>query len=117
MIKILHKMQTGEQKGFTLIELLIVIAIIAILAAIAIPNYQAYRIQAQKANCLSDVSNAGTVAAANWANTGNASTGTVNGTSVDINANGEFSGITEANDCAALTTCTYTAATGKFACP
>jgi type IV pilus assembly protein PilE len=39
-----------EQRGFSLIELMIVIVIIGVLAAIALPNYDQYRIKANRAD-------------------------------------------------------------------
>ncbi|GAB6071807.1 hypothetical protein JCM14244_01840 [Venenivibrio stagnispumantis] len=54
--------QNKAQGGFTLIELLVVIAIIAILAAIAIPQFNKYRKNAEKAavesavrNCITEI--------------------------------------------------------------
>lgn len=51
-----------KEGGFTLIELLIVIAIIAILAAIALPQFNKYRKNAEKAavesavrNCITEI--------------------------------------------------------------
>jgi len=58
------KLQKKRKKegGFTLIELLIVIAIIAILAAIALPQFNKYRKNAEKAavesavrNCITEI--------------------------------------------------------------
>ncbi|MNQ81073.1 Fimbrial protein precursor [compost metagenome] len=39
-----------EQRGFSLIELMIVIGIIGVLVAIALPNYDQYRIKANRAD-------------------------------------------------------------------
>ncbi len=65
--KVMLAQEELEQKrkkegGFTLIELLIVIAIIAILAAIALPQFNKYRKNAEKAavesavrNCITEI--------------------------------------------------------------
>lgn len=52
----------SRERGFTLIELLVVVAIIAILAAIAIPQFNKYRKNAEKAavesavrNCMTEI--------------------------------------------------------------
>ncbi|EDP74594.1 prepilin-type N-terminal cleavage/methylation domain-containing protein [Hydrogenivirga sp. 128-5-R1-1] len=52
----------NREKGFTLIELLVVVAIIAILAAIAIPQFNKYRKNAERAavesavrNCITEI--------------------------------------------------------------
>lgn len=70
MFKALEMMKKSDQKGFTLIELLIVIAIIAILAAIAIPQYSQYRLQAAKADAVSEMSSCINLAVAAFANNG-----------------------------------------------
>ncbi|MNF97016.1 Fimbrial protein precursor [compost metagenome] len=43
-------MKRTEQRGFSLIELMIVIGIIGVLVAIALPNYDQYRIKANRAD-------------------------------------------------------------------
>jgi type IV pilus assembly protein PilE len=42
-------LESQQVRGFTLIELMIVIVVIGLLAAIGIPNYQQYRIKANRA--------------------------------------------------------------------
>ena len=56
-----------KRQGFTLVELLIAIAIIGLLAAVAVPNFYAFRVKGYKAQVISDVRNAYTVATAYYA--------------------------------------------------
>ena len=80
------------QKGFTLIELMIVVAIIGILAAVALPAYQDYTVRAKVTEGLTMAAAAKLAVAENAANAApyasgwTAPTGTVNVTSVAIDA-------------------------------
>lgn len=123
MFKALEIMKKSDQKGFTLIELLIVIAIIAILAAIAIPQYSQYRLQAAKADAVSELSTCVNLAVANFANNGALTLATCNvgGATPTLTVNANTGAVTVAAFTAnysgqAIASCTIDA-NNRVACP